>query len=78
MFAAGVFEGAEDERAAAVVLDVVGQVLPGDVGRAALVRTLDGEARAVVLVVLQRIVEHRMELMSGKKKEVRRRFSPRP
>lgn len=78
VFAAGVFEGAEDERAAAVVLDVVGQVLPGDVGRAALVRTLDGEARAVVLVVLQRIVEHRMELMSGKKKEVRRRFSPRP
>lgn len=53
MFATGVFEGAEDERAAAVVLHVVSQILSGDVGRPALVWTLDREARAVVLVVLQ-------------------------
>lgn len=63
VFAAGVFEGAEDERAAAVVLHVVGQVLSGDVGCPALVRTLDGEARAVVLVVLQRTRQHRAALM---------------
>lgn len=52
VFAAGVFERTEDECVAAVVLDVVGQVLPGDVGSAALVWTLDREARAVILVVL--------------------------
>lgn len=52
VFAAGIFEGAEDKRAAAVVLHVVSQVLPGDVGCAALVRALDREAGAVVLVVL--------------------------
>lgn len=54
MFAAGVFEGAENERAAAVVLHVVSQILSGDVGCATLVWTLDREPRAVVLVVLQR------------------------
>lgn len=54
MFAACIFEGAEDESTAAVVLDVVSQVLAGDVGRPTLVRTLDGKARAVVLVVLPR------------------------
>lgn len=59
VFATGVFEGAEDERAAAVVLHVVSQILSGDVGRPALVWTLDREARAVVLVVLQRITQHR-------------------
>lgn len=53
MLAAGIFEGAEDERAAAVVLHVVSQILSGDVGSPALVWTLDREARAVVLVVLQ-------------------------
>lgn len=54
MFAACIFEGAEDKSTAAVVLYVVSQVLAGDVGRPTLVRTLDGEPRAVVLVVLQR------------------------
>lgn len=54
VFAAGVFEGAENERAAAVVLHVVSQILSGDVGCATLVGTLDREPRAVVLVVLQR------------------------
>lgn len=54
MFAACVFEGAEDESAAAVVLHVVRQVLAGDVGRPTLVGTLDGKPRAVVLVVLCR------------------------
>lgn len=53
MFTACLFEGAENERAAAVVLHVVSQVLPGNVGCAALVRTLDGKSRAVILVVLQ-------------------------
>lgn len=52
VFAACVFEGAENERAAAVVLHVVRQVLSGDVGCAALVWALDRKARAVVLVVL--------------------------
>lgn len=59
MFAAGVFEGAENERAATVVLHVVGQVLSGDVGRATLVRALDRKARAVVLVVLWRTTRER-------------------
>lgn len=54
VFAACIFEGAEDQSAAAVVLHVVRQVLAGDVGRPALVGTLDGKPRAVVLVVLQR------------------------
>lgn len=54
VFTACLFEGAEDEGAAAVVLHVVSQVLPGNVGCAALVRTLDGKSRAVILVVLQR------------------------
>lgn len=53
VFAACVFEGAEDEGTAAVVLHMVSQVLAGDVGRPALVRALDGKPRAVVLVVLQ-------------------------
>lgn len=53
MFAACVFEGAEDKSTATVVLHVISQVLAGDVGRPALVRTLDGKPRAVVLVVLQ-------------------------
>lgn len=52
MFAAGIFEGAENERTAAIVLHVVSQVLSGDVGRAALVRALHRKPRAVVLVVL--------------------------
>lgn len=54
VFAACIFKGAEDESAAAVVLYMVGQVLAGDVGRPTLVGTLDGKARAVVLVVLRR------------------------
>lgn len=54
MFAACIFEGAEDESTAAVVLHVVSQVLAGDVGCPTLVWTLDGKPRAVVLVVLQR------------------------
>lgn len=54
MFAACIFEGAEDKSTAAVVLYVVSQVLAGDVGRPTLVWTLDGKPRAVVLVVLQR------------------------
>lgn len=53
VFAACVFEGAEDEGTATVVLHMVSQVLAGDVGRPALVRALDGKPRAVVLVVLQ-------------------------
>lgn len=52
VFAAGIFEGTEDKRIAAVVLHVIGQVLPGDVRSAALVWTLDREAWAVILVVL--------------------------
>lgn len=54
VFAAGVFERTEDEGVAAVILHVIGQVFAGDVGSAALVRTLDREARAVVLMVLWR------------------------
>lgn len=54
VLAAGVFERTEDKCIAAVVLHMVGQVLPGNVGSAALVRTLDREARAVILVVLCR------------------------
>lgn len=54
MLAAGVFEGAENERAAAVVLHMVSQILSGDIGCAALVWALDRKPRAVVLVVLQR------------------------
>ncbi len=57
VFAAGIFEGAENERAAAVVLHMVSQILSGDVGCAALVRALDRKPRAVVLVVLQRSQE---------------------
>ena len=53
VLAAGVFKWAEHERAAAVVLHVIGQVLAGDVGCAALVGALDREAGAVVLVVLE-------------------------
>lgn len=53
VFAAGVFEGAENERAATVVLHMVSQILPGDVGCATLVWALDRKARAVVLMVLQ-------------------------
>lgn len=52
MFAAGVFEGTENERAAAVVLHMVSQVLPGDVGCTALVWALYRKPRAVVLMVL--------------------------
>lgn len=52
MLAAGVFEGAQNESAATVILHVVRQILPGDVGCAALVWALDRKARAVVLVVL--------------------------
>lgn len=52
MFAAGVFEGAENERAATVVLYMVSQILPGNVGCATLVWALDRKSRAVVLVVL--------------------------
>lgn len=54
VFAAGVFERTKNESAAAVVLDVVGQILSGDVGGAALVWALDRKAGAVVLVVLSR------------------------
>lgn len=54
VFAARVLKGAQDQRTAAVVLHVVGQVLAGDVGRAALVGTLDRKPGAVVLVVLER------------------------
>lgn len=52
VFAAGVFEGAENECTAAVVLHMISQVLSGDVGCAALVWALDRKSRAVVLVVL--------------------------
>lgn len=52
VFAAGVFEGAEYKRTAAVVLHVVSQVLSGDVRRTALVWALHRKSRAVVLVVL--------------------------
>lgn len=55
VFAASVFEGAENERAATVVFDMVSQILAGDVGRATLVWALDRKPRAVVLVVLYRI-----------------------
>lgn len=53
VFAAGVFEGTENERAATVVLHMVSQILPGNVGCATLVGALDRESRTVVLVVLQ-------------------------
>lgn len=52
VFAAGVFEGAENERAATIVLHMISQILSGDVGCATLVRALDRKPRAVVLVVL--------------------------
>lgn len=72
MFAAGVFERTEDEGVAAVVLHVIGQVLAGDVGGAALVRTLDREARAVVLMVLWRnTTEHENKTHSDDKKLIR-------
>lgn len=54
MFAASIFKRAEDQSTAAVVLHVVRQVLPGDVGSAALVWALDRKARAVKLMVLWR------------------------
>lgn len=54
VFAASIFERAENERAAATVLYMVSQVLSGYVGCAALVWALDRKPRAVVLVVLQR------------------------
>lgn len=54
MFAACFFERAENERAAAVVLHMVRQILSGDVWCAALVWALDRKPRAVELVVLQR------------------------
>lgn len=53
MFAAGIFEGAEDEGTATVLLHVIGQVLPGYVGGATLVWTCDWKPRAVVLMVLE-------------------------
>lgn len=54
MLAAGVFERAENERAATVVLHMVSQIFSGDVGCAALIWALHRKARAVVLVVLLR------------------------
>lgn len=53
MFAAGLLKGAEDQRAATALLHVVGQILTCDVRGAALIRTLHGKARAVVLMVLR-------------------------
>lgn len=52
VFAAGVFEGAENECAAAVVLHMVSQILSGNIGCATLVWALNRKPRAVVLVVL--------------------------
>lgn len=52
MFTAGFFEGAEDQRAAAALFHVIGQILPGDVRCAALIGALHREARAVKLMVL--------------------------
>lgn len=52
VFAPSIFEGAENEGTAAVVLNVVSQILSGDVGRATLIWALDREPRAVILVVL--------------------------
>ena len=54
MFAASVFERAENERTAAVVFHMVSQIFAGNVGCAALIWALDRKARAVVLVVLLR------------------------
>lgn len=54
MFTAGVLKGAQHQRAAAAFLHVGGQVLSGDVGRATLIRALNGEARTVVLMILQK------------------------
>lgn len=52
MFAAGVFEGAENKCAATVLLHMVGQILPGDVGGATLVWALNRKPRAMELMVL--------------------------
>lgn len=52
VFAASVFKWAQDQCTATIVLHMIGQVLPGDVRGAALIRTLDWETRAVVLMVL--------------------------
>lgn len=57
MFAPSVFKRAQDQSAAAVVLDVVGQILSGDVRGAALVWTLHWEPRAVILVILDCVVD---------------------
>lgn len=53
VFATGVFERAQNERTAAVVLHMVSQILSGNIGCATLVWALDRKPRAVVLVVLQ-------------------------
>ncbi len=53
VFAAGLLEGAKDQRAATALLHVVGQILTCDVRGAALIRTLHGKTRAVELVVLR-------------------------
>lgn len=52
VFAAGLLEGAKDQRAATALLHVVRQILTCNVWGAALIRTLHRKARAVVLVVL--------------------------
>lgn len=54
VFAAGLLEGAESQGGGAAVLQVPAQVLPGDVGGPALIRTGHGVAGALVLVVLER------------------------
>lgn len=52
VFAAGLLEGAQHQRRAAVLLQVPGQVLPGHAARAALVGAGHGVARTLVLVAL--------------------------
>ena len=53
VLAACIFERAEDQGTAAILLHMVRQILPGDVGCTTLVWALDREPWAVVLVVLR-------------------------
>lgn len=57
MLAASVFKWAEDQCTATVVFHMIGKILSSDVGCPALVRTLDRETGAVVLMVLDCIID---------------------
>lgn len=57
VFAAGVLKGAQHQRTAAALLHVGGQVFTGDVGGPTLVGALNREARTVILMILDGVVD---------------------